>query len=61
MADKKVIYNSGRGFVSGIPARDLTMDEWEALSKELQEIAINSGVYKMSGVPAKETKKEGDE
>ena len=44
-------------FIQGIPARDLTPDEWVALPKELQETALKSGVYEM---PKKSVSKDGE-
>lgn len=41
-----VIQYLGGGFIQGIPARDLTPDEWEALGETRQQIAIDSGCYK---------------
>ncbi len=38
----------GKGsFVQGIPARDLTKDEWDAFSKERQKSLVNAGLYKV--------------
>lgn len=38
----------GDNFV-GIPARDLTKDDFDALSDEQQKIVTKSGVYKKGG------------
>lgn len=35
----------GTEFVPGIPARDLTEDEWAALGEEAQAFALASGLY----------------
>ncbi|HCR71221.1 MAG TPA: hypothetical protein DIW23_07255 [Anaerolineae bacterium] len=32
-------------FVSGIPNRNLSDDEWKSLSEDLQAIALSSGLY----------------
>ena len=34
-------------YLDGVPARDLTQEEWEALSAEKQSRAIASGLYKV--------------
>jgi len=55
----KYIY-SGRGIIQGVPAKDLTQEEFEALPKGTQELAIDSGVYKIENdKPAKQAVKEG--
>ena len=33
-------------YISGIPARDLTSEDWERLSPEQQKRALKSGLYK---------------
>jgi len=56
----KYIY-SGRGIVQGVPARDLTQEEFDALPPTTQELALGSGVYKIENdKPKKEAVKEGD-
>lgn len=51
-------YKGIKAFIQGIPARDLTDVEWNALSKEQQKAAIESGLYEL---PAKQkTAKEGE-
>jgi hypothetical protein len=43
---KKYIYQGKDGQnVSGVPARDLTEDEFEALSDEQKNACIDSGLY----------------
>jgi hypothetical protein len=50
----------GGGFIQGIPARDLTDDEWKALEKKQQDLAIKSGLYKLNDKQTKEFEKEGE-
>lgn len=47
----------GGGFLHGIPARDLTDDEWQALTKEQRETAVASGLYQEPEIPAKKEKR----
>lgn len=42
-------------FEQGVPARDLSPDEWAQLPKELQERLLSQGMYKLT-----KTKKEGE-
>ena len=51
-----VIYQGG-GFLHGIPKRDLTDEEWQALDKTQQDAALASGLYKAPETPAKKTKR----
>ncbi len=53
----KVIYKGG-GFIQGIPARDLTLAEWEALNPDQQKQVIESGLYELIEVSPKKVKKE---
>lgn len=57
----KIIYN-GKNFVQGIPARDLTQEEWDALPEELKDLAVSSGIYKIENKPASKMvqQKEGE-
>lgn len=50
----------GEGFLSGIPARDLSEEEWAALSKEEQKLAISSGLYEVIKPAGKKAEKEGE-
>jgi hypothetical protein len=38
-----------RQFVLGVPARDLTEEEWNGLTEQEQQAATNSGLYKPMG------------
>jgi hypothetical protein len=40
----KFIY-TGKGFFNGLPARDMTEDEWLSYPKELTKPAITQGLY----------------
>jgi len=57
----KITY-SGKNFIQGIPARDLTQEEWDALPDEVKELAVSSGVYKVESKPAPKVvqSKEGE-
>ncbi len=46
MADKRVIYK-GSGFILGLPARDMTLDEWRSYPKELIEAALKAGLFQI--------------
>lgn len=35
-------------FVQGVPARDMTREEWEALPEELRVIALELGIYELA-------------
>ena len=35
----------GTGYVPGVPQRDLTADEWEALPEALRKVAAAAGLY----------------
>ena len=50
MATKRVeiqFVGDGSRYIMGIPARDLTKEEFAALSKALQKQCIQSGLYLM--------------
>jgi hypothetical protein len=43
-----VRYNGdGTAFISGVPIRNLTADEWSALSDELRALCLESGLYSL--------------
>jgi hypothetical protein len=44
----------GSAYVEGIPARDLTRDEWDRLRADLRERALATGLY---AVPPTKTEK----
>lgn len=44
----------GSAYVEGIPARDLTRDEWERIRPDLRELAVATGLYAVP--PAKSEK-----
>lgn len=47
MSKTKVRFVGDPGhYISGIPARDLTSEDWERLSPEQQERALKSELYK---------------
>lgn len=54
----KIIYHPEKGFFNGIPARDLSKDEWEGLSDEMQKTLIKLGLYEI--VYDKKIKKESE-
>jgi hypothetical protein len=49
MSDQSAIKYKGDGsqYVPGVPARDLTTDEFKALSQEQQKAVLESGLYEM--------------
>jgi len=38
----------GDGYFVGLPARDLSVDEWKQFPKELTKAALKAGMYKLS-------------
>ena len=42
---QKVLYVREGHFISGVPTRDMLVSEFENLKPELQEKALQSGVY----------------
>jgi len=44
-------------FEQGVPARDLTKDEWDKIDPETQKRLLDSGVYKAAKLSEK---KEGE-
>ena len=44
--DKRVVYK-GHGFYIGLPARDMTLDEWRSYPKALIEVAMKAGLYQI--------------
>ena len=42
----KVKYEGG-GYFAGVPARDMTLDEWAKCPKELRKAALKQGLYKI--------------
>jgi len=63
MTDKKILFVESKGFWQGLPARDLTPDEWAEVSPENQKTILALGIYKLQqDKPAKvEPVKEGKE
>jgi len=46
----KAIYIAPNGeFVPGIPDRDLSAEEWEAISPEVRKALVKNGLYKPQG------------
>lgn len=37
----------GSGYFVGLPARDLSVDEWKQFPKELTKAALKAGIYKL--------------
>lgn len=57
----KAIYIASNGeFIPGIPARDLTSEEWEAIDPKLRASLVKAGVYKEQGSTKKKTKEVSD-
>lgn len=50
----------GKDFIPGIPARDLTVDEWLKLSPALQNKALKTKVYKLVKPKKKVEPKENE-
>ena len=51
-----VVKFKGHGglFIAGIPARDMTLGEWQEVSAELREKALQIGLYEVMEVNADE-------
>lgn len=46
-----------RNFILGVPARDLTEEEWAGLTEQEQKTALDSGLYKPQGA-ARQTRND---
>ena len=44
MDKDRYIYKGG-GYFAGVPARDISAEEWAKLPKEIQEAALKPGLY----------------
>lgn len=42
-----VIYTGNGDYMIGLPARDMSVEEWEAYPEELTNSAIEQGLYKI--------------
>ena len=61
MEDTKILFHKNKGFIQGIPARELSFDEWKELTAELRALALSSGIYEIDEKVAKSKNvKEGD-
>lgn len=62
MGTHKVVRYLGQGkaFLSGVPARDMTLDEWEALDEDLRKVALALGLYKIETVSSHEAKAQDE-
>lgn len=47
----------GNGFLQGVPARDISLVEWDSLPKELTTLALDLGLYEL---PKGKKEKEGE-
>jgi hypothetical protein len=45
MADSGVRYVGDGAFIQGVPARDLTAEEWAAVPSELQTMAVAARIF----------------
>ena len=45
-------YIGGGDFLNGVPARDMSADEWEALDPEQQKQAVKLGLFEVGIKPA---------
>lgn len=46
---KKIKYVGKGSFLIGVPGRDMTADEWDALDEELRDQALALGLYEVRG------------
>lgn len=56
----KFTYIGQGDFYNGIPARDLTDEDWELLTDEQKELVASSSLYKPAGKKTAATKKDGE-
>lgn len=56
---KKYKFVSGKGYLIGLPARDMTEDEWESYPKELTKPALKLGLYEINQPKTKHEVKHG--
>lgn len=47
MADGVVIYIGAGDYLAGVPARDMTIDEWEALDQSDRDAALALDLYQV--------------
>jgi len=40
-----VTFVHNKGFVQGLPARDMDFAEWESYPEELRQVGLDAGVY----------------
>lgn len=45
VGDRRAIYMGAGAFVMGIPARDITVEEWDAMPPETQTAIAQCGLY----------------
>lgn len=50
MSGIKALY-TGHGYMQGVPARDLTLEEWNALGEKRQELLKDLGVFRLKPGP----------
>lgn len=55
------IYNDNGQFENGVPARDLTVDEWAAIPEETRTRLVKSGMYTLPISDQKAPKKKDGE
>lgn len=51
----------GSGFIPGVPLRDLTADEWQAMDPVVQASVRSSGIYRVVESKPTAKKKADDE
>jgi hypothetical protein len=55
----ELIPGAGEMFIGGVPARDLTGEEWGALREDVRALCLKSGVYQLAGPAAPGEPAEG--
>lgn len=43
----KYIYNPEKGYLAGLPARDMSAEEWESYPSELTRAALKMGMFQL--------------
>jgi hypothetical protein len=41
----KYIFQLGKGYLVGLPSRDMTEDEWKSYPKDITKAALKLGLY----------------
>lgn len=59
MADKNYIYVGSGDYIVGLPAANMTEEQWESYPKELTKPALKLGLYEINQPKTKHEVKHG--